>query len=76
LWPEFLLYGAITLLTLSIVITFLRALSPPKVEEESPKSPDEIVQTIHRECASCRWKGDLARHNKVCPRCGQSNFIE
>lgn len=76
LWPEFALYFAIAILALSITFTLLKAFFVANEPKKKRKSADELIETIHRECAGCRWEGNLARHNKVCPRCGQSNFVE
>jgi len=57
------------ILSISILITTLFAFV-----RRSRTGTADIVDTIHVECASCRWVGEVPRLRKRCPMCGANNF--
>jgi hypothetical protein len=73
LLPHIVLFMAIGLLVLSIFRSTVLALLASRV---SKNAADDVIQTIRTQCASCRWEGDIPKLRKVCPMCGQSNFVE
>ena len=70
LWPELLVYfliGIVSILVLRSMVALLRLL----------KTKAKVDATIRLStCANCRWQGELSGIRKVCPRCGQSNFMD
>ncbi len=69
LLPEIVWFVAVVILSISILITTLFAFV-----RRSRTGTADIVDTIHVECASCRWVGEVPRLRKRCPMCGANNF--
>lgn len=72
LWPEFALWALIFLVGFSILISIVKTY----LQYSKPKGVEDAIDTIFRVCANCQWRGELSRHSKRCPRCGQNNFVE
>lgn len=72
IFPETVLYLTALILVVLILWGTYRAFRPPKQLID--------VQIDHRleysTCANCGWVGELSKLHRVCPKCGQSNFVE
>lgn len=73
LFPEVILVIILVLIGLSA----FRSLFNAFLAGREPKVIDlNSVETVYRVCANCKWQGEIPKLRKVCPICGQSNFVE
>lgn len=73
LFPEFILYSLVGLLAISIIRSTLKALG---VSLGGSSAKSTAPKARRAQCAGCGWSGEIVGYRRVCPRCGQSNFVE
>jgi len=69
--PQMIWLAIVGVLGFSSFLTMIRGLTL-----RGDDNLDELADTVFVECATCRWKGEVMRLRKRCPKCGDSNFIE
>ena len=68
--PQLVWLGVVGLLSLSILITTIRAFTIGRHQ----RGVQDIVDTVRVHCVSCDWQGEVPRLRRRCPMCGGSNF--